>query len=160
MVKKAEPIKLVEPTPDIPNLFDFDSLSSEAAPESSGPEEVISAFTEQLAREELLQEAATGEPAGRLDEPAPSSDTSNSSPDDWMKFSNPMPNRILNDYPFTGAPVWLTPDGSTAVEAVWRATRSMDSRLGRWGSIGFWAARNAGGRQIDFVPLGWKRHVE
>jgi hypothetical protein len=61
-------------------------------------------------------------------------------------------------YPFTGEPVWLTPDGATEYIAVWRVTR--EYRSGRFQPVGFWAVRNGGGQKIDFEPLGYRRFEE
>jgi hypothetical protein len=61
-------------------------------------------------------------------------------------------------HPFTGEPVWLTPDGTTEYLAVWRVTR--EYRDGRFQPVGFWAVRNGGGQRVPFEPIGYRRYEE
>ena len=94
----------------------------------------------------------------RAENPAEAeADAAKPEPDGWMDFPNPMPHRLLNDYPFTGSKVQVTPDRERVVDVVWRETRSFDSRMGKWGKVCFWSRVDRAGQQIDFFPVAWRR---
>lgn len=59
-------------------------------------------------------------------------------------------------YPFSGEPVWLTPDGDTEYLGVWRVTREFKD--GRFQPVGFWAQHNGGGLRLNIEPIGYRRY--
>jgi hypothetical protein len=60
--------------------------------------------------------------------------------------------------PYDHAYVQLTSDGETFAIAKWQITRKITK--GRWEPWGYWAARDMGGKPVDFEPLGWRELVE
>ena len=61
------------------------------------------------------------------------------------------------DFPFDGQPVWLTSTGKDVHPATWRTTRAYDPINVKWIYRSYWARHNAGGQQIDFEPIGYKK---
>jgi hypothetical protein len=81
---------------------------------------------------------------------------------EWLDMPEPIALRDVQlqtlCYPYSGEPVWLTPDGTTEYIAVWRVTREFKD--GRFQPVGFWALRNSGGQRIGFEPLGYRKYEE
>lgn len=82
------------------------------------------------------------------------------SPVEWLPLpeyqADPRYSYELGLYPYSGAPVLLTPDGERSHEAVWRRTRAYDRSLGVWRFTGFWARYNSGGQRLGFEPIGYR----
>lgn len=75
----------------------------------------------------------------------------------WFDIPDPPPaGRYGAAFPYNHAPVLLcrAVEDRDGVVAQWQITRRLLG--GRWQPHGFWAARNGGGRQIDFEPRGWR----
>ena len=71
---------------------------------------------------------------------------------DWLDIPEPG-----HEWPFDGQPVFLTPDGETAVEARFHKTKRFDAKIGRWVVTAFWVLWNSGNAPIDFTPIGVRR---
>jgi hypothetical protein len=82
-------------------------------------------------------------------DPIPEYKTSES---EWLQ----IPQYKFETYPFDGTPVYATSDGQDCHEAVWRTTRSFDTKICTWKSVGFWSLRNAGGQKLGFEPRGYR----
>ena len=89
-----------------------------------------------------------------FEEPAPAPKV------DWLDMPEPPEPGKYGAYPYDHQYVLLTSDGVSQTEAQWRTTREIDRKLGRWVMVGFWTARNSGGRRIGFEPLGYRRIEE
>lgn len=83
----------------------------------------------------------------------PPTTTAASSGFEWLNIPQ---DADVTKYPFTGEPVWLTPDGAIEYLAVWRVTREFKD--GRFQPTAFWAIHNGGGLRITFEPLGYRRY--
>ena len=81
---------------------------------------------------------------------------------EWLDLPNPIALESTQlqtlCYPYSGQPVWLTPDGLTEFLAVWRVTREFKD--GRFQPTAFWAMHNGGGVKIPFEPLGYRKYEE
>ena len=73
-------------------------------------------------------------------------------PEGWL----PLP-EVTRAFPYDGQPVWLTSDGRDAQPATWRVTRAYDAVNVKWTYRSYWARHNAGGQQIEFTPIGYKK---
>ena len=76
---------------------------------------------------------------------------------DWLDLPT-APVASMGEYPYDGAPVFLTSNGDDFHEGVWRTSRTFGKTS--WVTTSFWARRNAGGAKIGFEPLGYKKISE
>lgn len=52
--------------------------------------------------------------------------------------------------------IYLIGDRGQLVEAIWRNSRRIDRRNGKWQPFSYWAIANSGGMAVPWTPIGWK----